>query len=127
MRIEPETGNIPAEHYESPCGPLLVDTIYTLNWVLLGLQTFLPVSLPEDEKKFRTAYEKMLSLVLRIQDKSPERQFNGCWRGMYDLNTNSWGGGDSYEGGCGSIYSGWTNAPIGIVLASEYLSINPLA
>ena len=31
---------------------------------------------------------------------------------MYDLDRAAWGGGDCVEGGAGSIYSGWTNAPI---------------
>ena len=41
---------------------------------------------------------------------------------MYDMETGSWGGGDCYEGGAGSIYTGWTNAPISIVIALELLN-----
>ena len=40
---------------------------------------------------------------------------------MYDTKTGTWGGGDCYEGGSGSIYSGWTNAPVSIVFANELL------
>jgi hypothetical protein len=62
-----------------------------------------------------------MGLLLKIQDKSPEKHLHGCWRGMYDLKTKSWGGGDRFEGGANSIYSGWTNAPISIVTAFELL------
>ncbi len=109
-----ENGNIPAEHHEAPKGKHLVDTIYTLNWALVGMQM-----LAEEVSEFRAPFEKMLSLIVRIQDKSPEKQFNGCWRGMFDLIANDWGGGDCYEGGAGSIYTGWTNAPISFVIAKE--------
>ena len=37
-------GNIPAEHYEAPAGKHLVDTIYTVNWALLGMQALAAVS-----------------------------------------------------------------------------------
>jgi hypothetical protein len=50
--------------------------------------------------------------MAKTQDKSDSPIFNGCWRGMYDTKAQGWGGGDCYEGGAGSIYSGWTNAPI---------------
>lgn len=113
-RMDPVTGNIPAEHYEAPQGKHLVDTIYTANWVLLGLQNLAHIN-PE----YRAAFDKMLRLFETIQDRSPEPHVAGCWRGMFDMNTNTWGGGDRYEGGAGSIYSGWTNAPVAIVFAGE--------
>lgn len=116
-KADPVTGNIPAEHYEAPTGPHLVDTIYTANWVLLGFQNLVRI-LPE-RKDYRKRYEQLLKLFAKIQDSSPERQFNGCWRGMYDMKAKSWGGGDRYEGGSGSIYSGWTNAPVAIAFANE--------
>lgn len=109
-----ENGNLPAQHYEAPEGRDLVDLIYTMNWTLLGLQC-----LANEEQSFVPAYKKVLELVLRIQDTSDAPQFNGCWRGMFDLNGKSWGGGDRYEGGAGSIYTGWTNAPISLALAYE--------
>lgn len=108
-RMDPETGNLPAEHYEAPCGNRLVDTIYTLNWSFLALQLLTALT---GEEKFRRAKEKQLALLLRIQDPGPSPRFRGCWRGMYDLDRAAWGGGDCVEGGAGSIYSGWTNAPI---------------
>ena len=111
-----ENGNIPAEHDEAPCGPHLVDTIYTVNWALLGLQ-----SMKSFHPEYETAFRKILDLVCRIQDTSPEPWLKGCWRGMFDMNTGTWGGGDCYEGGAGSIYTGWTNAPIAIVIALELL------
>lgn len=109
-------GNIPAEHYEAPTGENLVDTIYTANWALLGLQ-----SLAALNGTYRDMFLKLLDLVVSIQDKTPEKQFSGCWRGMYDLDTASWGGGNRFEGGSGSIYTGWTNAPISSVIAMELL------
>ena len=111
-----ENGNIPAEHDEAPCGPHLVDTIYTVNWALLGLQ-----AMKSHKPEYETPFRKILDLVCRIQDNSPEPWLKGCWRGMFDMNTNTWGGGDCYEGGAGSIYTGWTNAPIAIVIALELL------
>ena len=116
QRMDPESGNVPAEHYEAPKGSHLVDTIYTVNWVLLGLQNFLAL---HPDPRFRAAYEKLLSLVLRIQDHSRLKPYHGCWRGMFDLKSGTWGGGNAYEGGSGSIYSGWTNAPIAILIALE--------
>ncbi len=115
-RMDPVSGNVPAEHYEAPQGPHLVDTIYTVNWVLLGLQNFLTL---QPGQKYRDAYEKLLSLILKIQDNNASQPYRGCWRGMFDLNANTWGGGDSYEGGAGSTYSGWTNAPLAIVVCNE--------
>ncbi len=121
-KADPETGNVPAEHYEAPKGAHLVDTIYTANWVLLGFQNLMQV-LPSGDvgEKYRKLYRKLLKLFAEIQDDSPEKQFNGCWRGMFDTKTGTWGGGDSYEGGAGSIYSGWTNAPIALAFAGELL------
>ena len=115
-------GNIPAEHYEAPAGKHLVDTIYTVNWALLGMQALAAVS-----EEFKPVYEKLLGLILKIQDPSPEKQFNGCWRGMYDMKTRTWGGGDRFEGGAGSIYSGWTNAPISSAIALDLLDRNLFA
>jgi hypothetical protein len=110
-------GNIPAEHYEAPCGKHLVDTIYTINWALLGL-----MGLRAFNTQYSETFDKVLKLVCSIQDKSSENYLNGCWRGMFDMETNTWGGGDCYEGGAGSIYTGWTNAPISIVIALELLN-----
>ena len=51
-----ENGNIPAEHYEAPCGEHLVDTIYTANWALIGLQALAAI----DEKYSTIAGECFL-------------------------------------------------------------------
>ncbi|MEK6794709.1 MAG: hypothetical protein AABZ39_08035 [Spirochaetota bacterium] len=104
-----EAGNFPAEHGESPAGEHLVDLIYTQNWATLGL---LHAAILFNDDRYKTAAEKSLELLARIQDTSTSKHFNGCWRGMYDIQKRTWGGGDHYEGGAGSIYSGWTNAPI---------------
>jgi len=104
-------GNFPAEHGESPAGEHLVDLIYTQNWATLGLQHAASLF---GEERYADAARKSLHLLARIQDASESPYFNGCWRGMYDMEKNEWGGGDHYEGGAGSIYTGWTNAPIGM-------------
>lgn len=118
-KMDQRTGNIPSEWgKEAPVGEKLVDTIYTQNWALLGFHTLCASS---QNGKHRAAFEKMLGLLLKIQDRYPEKHLHGCWRGMYDLKTKSWGGGDRFEGGANSIYSGWTNAPISIVTAFELL------
>jgi hypothetical protein len=116
--MDPQTGNLPSEHRESPIGLHLVDTIYTVNWALLGFQLIGSV---DSKEKYRTAFLKLLNLMVMIQDKSQENHLRGCWRGMYDLKADTWGGGDCYEGGANSIYTGWTNAPISWAIASELL------
>ena len=110
--MDPKTGNLPARHYEAPVGDHLADTIYTLNWAVLGMQNAQKI-----DGKYTAAYEKILGLLLRIQDTTPEPWLYGCWRGMYDLKAKSWGGGNCFEGGAGSIYTGWTNAPIAWTVA----------
>lgn len=114
--VQDEQGNLPAQHYEAPTGAHLVDLIYTMNWATLGFQ-----ALASENPFFTDAKKKAQDLIISVQDSSPEPQFNGCWRGMFDLDTQTWGGGDRYEGGAGSIYSGWTNAPIAISIAMELL------
>ncbi len=104
-------GVLPAEHVETPLGAHLVDLVYTFNWALLGFQNL--AAMTGDDRVVR----QMLTFATLIQDQSPEPYLNGCWRGMYDCGSHDWGGGDRYEGGGGSIYSGWTNAPISIALA----------
>lgn len=113
QRRQPDTGNFPAEHSEAPVGPDKVDTIYTVNWALLALQC---IGRLTGDPAYADAAGKLTELLLAIQDTSPEPEFAGCWRGMFDLTANRWGGGDCYEGGAGSIYTGWTNAPIAIAL-----------
>ena len=115
-RIDPESGNLPAEHCEAPAGAHLVDLIYTANWALLGLQAAAETT---GDQAIAEAYRKLLALVVSIQDQSEHPAFRGCWRGMYDLRAGNWGGGDCYEGGQNSIYSGWTNAPVALALLFE--------
>ena len=110
--MDPKTGNLPSRHYEAPNGDHLADTIYTLNWAVLAMQNMQMI-----DGKYTSPYEKILGLLLKIQDTSPEPWLHGCWRGMYDLKAGCWGGGNSFEGGTGSIYTGWTNAPIAWTVA----------
>ncbi len=122
-RQDPETGNFPSEHEsEAPVGPDKVDTIYTVNWALLALECAAAIT---GNKATTAARDRLMTLLLEIQDTTPAPQFAGCWRGMYDLTAGGWGGGDRYEGGAGSIYTGWTNAPIaiGLLLAVDGRSL----
>ena len=105
--MDPGTGNMPSQHYEAPSGASLADTIYTLNWAVLALQNMARI-----DPKYIDPYEKIMNLLLKIQDTTREKYLFGCWRGMFDLENGQWGGGDRFEGGANSIYSGWTNAPI---------------
>ncbi len=119
------TGNLPAEHYETPNGAHLVDTIYTANWALLGFVNLAGWS--KRPEHWQAAHE-LAQLLTDIQDTSGEPAYRGCWRGMFDLKAGTWGGGNCYEGGAGSIYTGWTNAPIaiGLLLAAENKSFADL-
>lgn len=115
-KLDPATGTLPAEHEEAPKGKRLVDTIYTVNWSLLALQMAAQLT---GDRRIVAAKEKQIKLLLAIQDRSDSDLFRGSWRGMFDLDAGQWGGGDCYEGGAGSIYTGWTNAPIGLGLLLE--------
>ena len=109
-----KTGTLPSSHYEAPSGEGLADLIYTLNWSIFGLQMY--CRLFPGKSKAEALLDKQLALVMKIQDKSPSKYFKGCWRGMYDMSSKTWGGGNRFEGGSSSIYSGWTNAPISLAL-----------
>ena len=116
-KFDKENDFPPSEHArETPTGKNLVDTIYTVNWSLLGLREFGLIA----GKDYSVYADKLIALLCRIQDTSENPHFAGCWRGMFDINTGSWGGGDLFEGGGNSIYTGWTNAPISLALLHEY-------
>lgn len=115
------SGNIASEHYEIPNGYDLVDLIYTMNWTLLGLQE---VAALTGKAIHLQGFETVSHLLIGIQDRTPDPLFKGCWRGLYDRKRGSWSGGDLHEGGSGSIYSGWTNAPIAIALAHHLNGIS---
>jgi len=115
-KADSETGNIASEHYEIPNGTHLADLIYTVNWAYMGFQLVADLT---GKPIYRHAFHKLTALLIAIQDRNNSPQFNGCWRGLYDFNTGSWGGGDLHEGGSGSIYTGWTNAPISICMAHQ--------
>ena len=116
QKMDPVTGNIPSEHHEAPNGKQLADTIYTLNWSLLALQN---LAAQTGSERYINASRKVLDLLLNIQDTTPEPHLCGCWRGLFDFDSGKWGGGDTFEGGAGSIYTGWTNAPIAIGILNE--------
>jgi len=116
------TGHFASNHYEAPEGEHFADLIYTQNWATLGLQ-HIALLCPENTE-YCKALEKSLEFLVKIQDHSDIPVFRGCWRGMFDTQANRWGGGDKYEGGQGSIYSGWTNAPISIAMLFELTGKN---
>jgi hypothetical protein len=66
-------------------------------------------------KSYKMAQDRQIELFVKIQDKTDSPHYNGCWRGLYDFASQSWNGGDLHEGGSGSVYTGWTNAPVAIV------------
>lgn len=116
-KSDPASGLLPAEHgRETPIGSNLADLIYTINWSSAGLRE---TGLLLHDKSAEVA-AKQLSFLRKIQDTSESRTFRGCWRGMYDLDAAKWGGGDLFEGGANSIYTGWTNAPIALTMLFEH-------
>ncbi len=112
-------GHFPAEHYEAPASPHLADLIYTQNFASLGLWHTAQVL---GEARYAAAFQRSLEFLTQIQDRSENPHLRGCWRGMYDTRRGEWGGGDEFEGGQSSIYSGWTNAPIGLAFLLAYLN-----
>lgn len=110
-------GHFTSNHFEAPEGGHFADLIYTQNWATLGLHHMAEL-LPE-KPEYRAAFEKSAQLLIKIQDPKENPVFKGCWRGMYDCQTGDWGGGNKFEGGHGSIYSGWTNAPISTAFLLE--------
>lgn len=113
-KADPVTGNIASEHYEIPNGIHLADLIYTVNWAYMGFQLTAALT---GKESYCSAFQKLTDMLIAIQDNNKNPLLNGCWRGLYDFNEKNWGGGDLHEGGSGSIYTGWTNAPISICMA----------
>lgn len=78
------------------------------------------------DRKFLPTARSLGEKLVEMQDTSPDLTFHGCWRGMFDCKERTYGGGNCYEGGAGSIYSGWTNAPIalGMLLLDHLIENN---
>jgi hypothetical protein len=121
IRRQSDQGHFPSEHDEAPRGEHVADLIYTQNWATLGL---LHAGRLFGCTDCRAACLRSLEFLERTQDESPEPWLRGCWRGAYDMRTGRWGGGDRFEGGAGSIYSGWTNAPITLAFLMESTGAN---
>ncbi len=102
-----------SEHFEAPPGKRLADLIYTVNWALAGWISLADGATSGGDAEFR---DRLAGFLCRIQDDSDTPLLKGCWRGMYDLERGCWGGGNRFEGGADSIYTGWTNAPIALSL-----------
>lgn len=109
LRSQHPDGHFPAEHNEAPAAAHLADLIYTDNWAVLALQHLHAWS---GQPAYARSAQRSMRLLAQIQDTSRDPRFAGCWRGMFDTQAGAWGGGDHFEGGANSIYSGWTNAPI---------------
>ncbi len=110
-------GHFISNHFEAPESDHFADLIYTQNWATLGLLHM--AELLPDKPEYRVAFEKSARLLIKIQDSEENPVFKGCWRGMYDCQAGNWGGGNRFEGGHGSIYSGWANAPISTAFLLE--------
>jgi hypothetical protein len=121
VREQSPLGHFRSEHYETPAGEHLADLIYTQNWATLGLYHAARVL---NSPAYEAACARSMDLLARIQDRSPEPWLKGCWRGLYDTQAGAWGGGDRVEGGQGSIYSGWTNAPIALTFVLKMLGMS---
>ena len=119
-RMEMGGGLLPAEHNEAPAGTHLADLIYTVNFAALAFSRLAEIT---QAPRHRATLQRLLDFLLDIQDTSASPRLKGCWRGMYDADARKWGGGDCFEGGASSIYTGWTNAPIGWTLAREAMNL----
>ena len=75
--------------------------IYTLNWYLPGL------ALVENGQK---DFLKLRDFIISIQNP------DGSWQGMFDITRGIWAGGDLYEGGANSLYTGWTNTVLALCM-----------
>ena len=103
--MDPETGNIPSSYFDVPKGEQYADTLYTLNWAVLGMQ-----NMRQLDSAYTDDYDRIMELLLAIQDKEEAPHLKGSWHGTYNLKAKTWGG-------VGSIYTGSTNAPIGWAMA----------
>ena len=112
---------LPSEHYETPQGAGLIDLVYTVNWALTAFQC---AAASGGEPADREMFERLATRLLEIQDHTDHPWLRGCWRGLYDAEHETWGGGDHHEGGAASIYTGWTNAPISLALLGELTGEN---
>lgn len=111
-------GLIPSQHEaEAPAGTKLADLIYTMNFATLALESLAAF----DPAEFQAPADRLMRVLLTLQDRSPEPYLHGCRRGMFDFEHNKWGGGNCSEGGAASIYTGWTNAPIAWAIAGRML------
>lgn len=101
LKKHEKNGILPSEHCEAPAGEALADLIYTLNWYLPGLS--LVCGGRED-------FYRLRDFMISIQNP------DGSWQGMYDITRGTWSGGDLFEGGANSIYTGWTNTVIAMCM-----------
>ncbi len=99
LKKHERNGILPSEHCEAPSGETLADLIYTLNWYLSGLAL---------NDKGSDDFTRLRDFLISIQNP------DGSWQGMFDVSRGIWAGGDLYEGGANSLYTGWTNTVIAL-------------
>ena len=58
----------------------------------------------------REDFYRLRDFMISIQNP------DGSWQGMYDITRGTWSGGDLFEGGANSIYTGWTNTVIAMCM-----------
>ncbi len=108
------SGMIPGETRWGAAGDHVGDLVYTQNWFTLAMWHAHQVT---KDARYKSAVLQSLNFLREIQDKGPEPQTRGSWRGAFDTLAWEWGGTNQLEGGPGSIYTGWTNAPIDLAIA----------
>lgn len=107
------SGVVPGEARWGGAGDHIADLVYTQNWFTLAMWHAYLVT---KDQRYEKSFLQSLNFLLAIQDKGPEPQTKGCWRGAFDALMWEWGGTNQLEGGPGSIYTGWTNAPIDLAI-----------
>ena len=111
--LQNKYGGWASEWRESAIGKDYCDIIYAQNWAIMGFYHALFI---KKDVTWKKTFEKAIKFLLDIQVKEPD-YIAGCWRGQFNIKTWNYNIPDRHEGGPNSIYSGWTNAIIDIVLA----------
>lgn len=125
MALQDEGGAVPQADSESrdaseKNSTQVADLVYGINWYPIACHLFGKTT---GDEKVLTSGRNALDFLTRIQIKSSDAALDGAWRGSFDFRNNEWAGqnwtasNQQDEGGCFSVYSGWTNAPIAWSLA----------
>jgi hypothetical protein len=125
MALQDESGAVPQADSKSrdasgKNSAQVADLVYGINWYPMACHIFGKTT---GDEKVLDSGRKALDFLTRIQIKSSDAALDGVWRGSFDFRRNEWAGQNwtesnkQDEGGCFSVYSGWTNAPIAWSLA----------